>query len=96
MTDSSPLFIWMDFEIDPELYYSFSKQLSEHISFESCILLDSFPFADRVQLPYTTQTIYQLTSTTPLPSIPILPAATILSAKLGASLFSTVSSISTL
>ena len=79
----------MDFELAPQLYYSFSKQLLEHISFESCILLDSFPFADRVQLPCTPQTIYQLTSTTPIPSIPILPPSTIVT-KLGASLFSTV------
>ena len=79
----------MDFELDSQLYYSFSKQLLEHISFESCILLDSFPFAGRVQLPCTPQTIYQLPSSIPIPSIPILPSSTIVT-KLGASLFTTV------
>ena len=66
-----------------------TNELLEHILFESCILLDSFPFADRVQLPCTPQTIYQLTSSIPIPSIPILPSSTIVT-KLGASLFTTV------
>ena len=75
--------------VDANWGIGYNGQLLEHISFESCILLDSFPFADRVQLPCTPQTIYQLTSSIPIPSIPILPSSTIVT-KLGASLFTTV------
>ena len=58
--ETHTLFTWIPCSMDPSLYIDLIRDLFSNVSFQKCILLDSFPYSQRAGLHASPSQVYSL------------------------------------
>lgn len=58
--ETHTLFTWIPCSVDPSLYIDLICDLLANVSFQTCILLDSFPYSQRAGLNASPSQVYSL------------------------------------
>ena len=58
--ETRTLFTWIPCPVDPSVYIDLIRDLFANVSFQKCLLLDSFPYSQRAGLNTSPSQVYSL------------------------------------